>query len=779
MIPAFAAPEGVVASPAMRTRRADRAALLLLAGCAVAAFADVLFLGSGFYFRDVTMGFLPCAAIVRDALLHGEFPVWARQLSGGQPLAANPAFQLFYPPSWLALLPRFPFGFQLEIVGHVALAACGMYLLLRRMALRVEASLFGAIAFGFGGGFLSLTNVVSTMRPVAWWPLVVLFVGEFVRHGRRRDGALATLTLAATLVAAEPVVALETAILCGTIAVLLRAHLTARRIAALALVVAGAFAIASVQLVPAIDLTRDSGRAGGLELADAMSWSMPLLRPFEALFPNFLGAAGADLSQFRGALLYDPPRVPWLLSVYDGLLVAVLCMAGIALRLRGWITATSLLLLSYLLAIGGHGPLVPLLYRLGVLRSIRYPEKFAVLGLFVAIVFSAAVFDRLLEARVARAALVIAVCVVLLAIGGFVAPRPPRLSPHDLRYALAASIANAAAHRAWLMAIVRAAAFALALALVLRTRDRRALAAALLFAAIDVGVRIDDVAPRMPAEYFQPPPVARATADAARDVRLFHEADFPGIAPEERVHFAVHGDPFWSVRNAMMPLTSATYGLQSVLEADITMLNLAPTNDFMRAAWETYALHLPSWPQPLLRMANAGYRIRADRTSPDLVRVERVPANPRYWFADQLVEVHSREEFVRALLARPWNDRVAFVDMPPFAPARGNVVWAEETQRAATLHVDAADRAFLVISVTPHRYWRAHLDGRPVPLVRTNLGFQGVVVPKGAHEITMRYANPLVTACGVVSILALAATIGAGYGFTRKRKSYSGRMTPS
>lgn len=763
----------------MSTRTADRAALLLLAACAVAAFADVLFLGSGFYFRDVTMGFLPCAAIVRDALLHGEFPVWARQLSGGQPLAANPAFQLFYPPSWLALLPRFPFGFQLEIVAHVALAACGMYVLLRRMALRIEASLFGAIAFGFGGGFLSLTNVVSTMRPVAWWPLVVLFVGEFVRHGRRRDGALATLMLAATLIAAEPVVALETAILCATVVLLLRAHLTARRMAWLALVVLGAFAIASVQLVPAIDLTRDSGRAGGLAFDDAMSWSMPLLRPFETLFPNFLGKAGADLSRYRGALLYEPPRAPWLLSVYDGLLVAVLCAAGIALRMRGWFAATALLLLSYLLAIGGHGPLVPLLYRLGVLRSIRYPEKFAVLGLFVAIVFAAAVFDRLVDARVARAALLVACCVVLLAIAGFVAPRPPLLSPHDLRYALAASIANAAAQRAWLLAIARGVVCAIALALVLRTRDRRALAFALLLAAIDVGVRIDEVAPRMPAEYFEPPPVARASAGAARDVRLFHEADFPGIAPAEQVLFPVHGDPFWNVRDAMMPLTSATYGLQSVLEADITMLNLGPTNDFVRAAWETYALRMPSWPEPLLRMANAGYRIRADRTSPDLVRVERVVTNPRYWFADQLVEVHSREEFVRALTARPWSDRAAFVDIPPFAPARGTVLSVEETRRAATLHVDAADRAFLVISVTPHRYWRAQIDGREATLVRTNLGFQGLVVPKGAHEIAMRYSNPLVTICGVISIFAIAATIGAGYGFTRKRKSYSGRGTPS
>jgi hypothetical protein len=763
----------------MRTARADRVALLLLAGCAIAVFSDILFLGSGFYFRDVTMGFLPCAAIVRDALLHGEFPVWTRQLSAGQPLAANPAFQAFYPPSWLALLPRFPFGFQVEIVAHVVLAAGGMYALLRRLTLSVQAALFGAIAFAFGGGFLSLTNVVSTMRPVAWWPLIVLFVGEYVRGGRRRDGALAALTLAMALLALEPSVVLETAILCAAVVLLLRAHLTPRRLAGLALVVAAAFAIASVQLVPAIDLKRDSGRAGGLVYEDAMSWSMPLLRPFEIVFPNFLGTVGADLAHFRGGALYDPPRAPWLVSMYNGLLVAVLCLAGFALRLRGSLAAASLALLSYLLAIGSHGPLVPLLYRAGILRSIRYPEKFAVLGLFVAIVFAASVFDQLLERRVARAVLVAIGCVALIAIAGALAPNPPRLSPQDLRFALGASIAGAAARQGWWIAIARAIAFAAVLIALLRTRDRRALTLALFVAAIDVGVRIDEVAPRMPASYFEPPAIAFEAADAARDVRLFHEADFPGLPAEQQVRFPTDRDPFWDIRNAMMPLTSATWGLQSVLEADVTGLNLEPTTEFARATWETAMLHLPSWPRPLMRMANAGDRIRADRSHRGGVRLERVPTNPRYWFADQLVEVHSREEMVRALLARPWSDRAAFVGFAPFRPATGQVISVDETRREATLHIEADDRAFLVISVTPHRYWHARLDGRDVPLAVANVGFQGVVVPKGAHELTMRYSNPVITACGLVSIFALAGTIGAGYGFTRKRKSSVGRAVPT
>jgi hypothetical protein len=398
----------------------------------------------------------------------------------------------------------------------------------------------------------------------------------------------------------------------------------------------------------------------------------------------------------------------------------------------------------------------------------------------VAIVFAATDFDRLVERRVARAAAIVCACVAAVAITGLLAPEPPRLSPQDWRFALAASVAGSAAKNAWLKAIVESALFAAVLVGLLRTRDRRVLTLALLLAGVDLGVRVNEVAPRMPARYFQPPPIARACASAARDVRVFHEADFPGLPPEQQVRFRPSAEPFWKVRDAMMPLTSATWGLQSVLEADISMLNLAPTTEFARASWETSVQRLPGWPLPLLRMANAGYRIRADRGNREEgVRVERAATNSRYWFADQLVEVHSREDFVHALLARPWSERAAFVGFEPFAPGSGRVLSVEESVREATLDVDADDRAFLVISVTPHRYWRAQLDGRDVPLVVANVGFQGLVVPKGAHSITMRYSNPVIVACGLISIAALAGTIGAGYGFTRKRKSYSGRPLPS
>src|SRR5688572_25184658 len=106
-------------------RRADVKIVALLVFVVALFFSDVLVLGSGFYVRDVYRDYLPSRFVLRQAVLGGEMPLWNRFYSAGQPLAANPGFQTFYPGTWLCLLPSFLTGFNLQIVLHVALAAAG------------------------------------------------------------------------------------------------------------------------------------------------------------------------------------------------------------------------------------------------------------------------------------------------------------------------------------------------------------------------------------------------------------------------------------------------------------------------------------------------------------------------------------------------------------------------------------------------------------------------------------------------------------------------------
>src|SRR4051794_22810357 len=123
-------------NPPLVWRSPDRRAIAFLALLIVWLYADILFLGRGLYLLDLTSYHLPMKWIVRDVVAHGALPLWNRFYSAGQPLAANPAYEVFYPPQWLIWLPSFHFGFQLHILVHFAIAAIGMFLLLRSLGAR-------------------------------------------------------------------------------------------------------------------------------------------------------------------------------------------------------------------------------------------------------------------------------------------------------------------------------------------------------------------------------------------------------------------------------------------------------------------------------------------------------------------------------------------------------------------------------------------------------------------------------------------------------------------
>ena len=86
----------------------------------------------------------------------------------------------------------------------------------------------------------------------------------------------------------------------------------------------------------------------------------------------------------------------FLFSIYMGLLAAAMVVGGVFVRPRGGRLVLLIVSFSTLLALGGNTPLLRGLYGLGVASAVRYPEKFALMGLFALLVFAAMLLDRLL-----------------------------------------------------------------------------------------------------------------------------------------------------------------------------------------------------------------------------------------------------------------------------------------------------------------------------------------------------------------------------------------------
>ncbi|HEX7828701.1 MAG TPA: hypothetical protein VF787_03560, partial [Thermoanaerobaculia bacterium] len=149
----------------------------------------------------------------------------------------------------------------------------------------------------------------------------------------------------------------------------------------------------------------------------------------------------------------------------------------------------------------------------------------------------------------------------------------------------------------------------------------------------------------------------------------------------------------------------------------------------------------------------------ANRVVRDVQPVEFrfVGNNPRYWFARQLIPIRDRHDFVASLLKTKYVPGMTFIEGEAFTPAPARIRGVRETTQSATLDVEASGRAFLVMSVTPHKYWRITIDGVETTAIITNIGYQGVVVPPGRHVVEMRYSNPLIAASAAISIASLLA----------------------
>lgn len=728
---------------AAQRRRHDLIAAAILLLLPALYFFDVVIGRSAFFFGDLLRFHHPGKKVWRDIVLGGEFPYWNPYLSAGQPLAANPQNEVFYPPNWLIFLPGYDYAFQLLILVHIALALVAMYALLRSMRVQPPAAAIGAFSYGLGGVMLSLHHLPPIFFSAAWLPLTCLFARRAILHRRRPDFAWASLFLGMQFLIGEPAMLIETAIVIALFA--LFCGIREKRVVA-ALLLASAIGatgllVGAAQMLPALDHARDSVRSRGIPWEMAAVWSLPPIRLAELFYPDVLGPLiRGDRVVFTGASAYGNRSSPYLFSLYPGLLLSVLALAGFARRIRGWPLAAALLIIAILLSLGEHTPFVRILYDCG-LTFLRFFEKFMQLAAFALVVFGAIALQNIIDGdrRLRLTAIVIAATATAFA----------------LVFALGG---------------LRGAMLLLLLVIFERVRRPFWCALAALFLIADLTPVIREITPRSDASLFESTPLAaQKLLQWPRSFRIFHEADWHGDSPLAQRYLqsiGLHSEP---LRNAMLPSIPHEFGLSTVMEIDYDLTLLLPTDDFVAAMAKIGHRSASGWPQPMAAMSNAWIRTeyrpiedavaRAGGEFRNLQPVAFLPLarQPRYYFASDVIAIRGRDDFVRMLTTQRFANDVAFANVAPFHPSGGVVRKVEEHANRIRLEADSEGRGFLVLSVTPHKYWTVRIDGSEAKPIITNLGYQGLELGRGHHVIELRYRNPLVAIGVILSLLTIAA----------------------
>lgn len=96
--------------------------------------------------------------------------------------------------------------------------------------------------------------------------------------------------------------------------------------------------------------------------------------------------------------------------------------------------------------------------------------------------------------------------------------------------------------------------------------------------------------------------------------------------------------------------------------------------------------------------------------------------------------------------------------------AAAHIISSKFQNSRVEIEADSPARSVVVVAQTFYHDWRASVDGQNVPLLRANYAFQAVEIPKGRHQIVLRYVD---RAFELGAVLSVVAWIGCLVGLTR------------
>lgn len=141
---------------------------------------------------DAVSIFYPLKELAVNNIKSGELPLWNPYMFGGYPLFANVQLGLLFPTMAFYIFPM-PIGWTLQTLSQPFLAGVLMYLLLRHLKLDPLSSVFGGIAYGFGGYMILWMQWNTQATTALMLPGLILFEDKYLQSRKVIWGVLFSL----------------------------------------------------------------------------------------------------------------------------------------------------------------------------------------------------------------------------------------------------------------------------------------------------------------------------------------------------------------------------------------------------------------------------------------------------------------------------------------------------------------------------------------------------------------------------------------------------------
>lgn len=765
-----------------RARLAVVAAIGLVLTHWLALFDGALLGGETFFARDITPFHKPLLRLAARLWQESPgLPLWNPYLSWGQPWLANPNASPLHPLTLLAVVAGDNAALVANVVLPPLLGVAAMFLFLRVRGCCRAAAFYGGLVWGFGGYLLSTTNLLAAAKTAALLPAALAFARLTSRRGRPLDVVGLAVTAAVVFAGLEPTILLAFAALIAV--TLLEPPDTAvpesgrkRRVLLVGVGLAVALLASAAVVVPVARLAPRTARSTSLTATQWSDYALAPPRLLEPVTPHLLGPVDfRDPERYWGTEWYGDKQLPYLASLYLGLMTVALATAGVMHGRWGerlWaLTGGSGLVLALS---GNFPPWLATVFRTPPLGQLRYTEKWAIVPVLAAIVLAVHALDRLLDGdrRVRRTTMLAlaGAATVGLAVAAVQLAAPGSATARALLGIGAADRATAAAAAAIKEAAILlglAASYTLAL-WVLRHNRRGGVALLLTITALDlyrVGKPLVPTAPRAWAD--APPTLLEPLLRRDPPPRLYHLAEWQPTCA--------------GLSGVAWPPEPAGFGIPLAFPRDFDITQLVWSHNAGKR-FRSLVASDPALLFPGLRRRGVGaVALCASTPTGPAIDLRLVSdAQPDLFCADRVLvatgaagwEAATREIGADA----PTTVVVDGASLPDAAKLPASPSPCTVQLRGSSPGLLIADTlvagpgpGVLAINQTWDDHWRVEVDGRPTPLLRAEICLSATVVPPGAHRLELRYRDQVAIVSVWVSAIAVAALALAAAALGRRR----------
>ena len=717
----------------------------------------------GQYF-DVVRELYPWKTLVIDAIKQKTLPLWNPYSFSGTPLLANYQSQVFYPLGILYLVLPQPVAWTIMVMLQVFLGLLFTYLFARVIGLSIPAGIFSAIAFNLSSFATSWMEFNTVWHTILWLPLLLYIVERGISQKKlsMKQKIVFVFALFSSITAGHPQDFINT-FLFLTIYTFFRIVTNTSwnkkekfqyANATLLPIVAIPFLLASIQILPTIELFQLSARVPHnvghiLSTMLVQLWQLPML-----IYKDFFGNPATKT--------YTIPDTYVDKTLSVGVTGFFLVLVSFMSKQKNWHKTFFTIVLGFMLCVSINSPIARILYQFPIpILSTGTPTRNLFILLLALSILAGFGLDVIYTKKY-KTKTVAVTGIITLACVWAVALLLPKYIPYLSPSLLLKS------------AIIITGLLVGSFSIVVTSTHRTLCIYGFIFLIfIELGYGFIKFNSFVPASFLYP-----------ENEALTYLQKYSGI------------NRFWGYGTARFESNlNAQYHLYSTDGTD--PLNIKWYNQFMQSSKDGYLGRIFSRSTRSDTGITAGYgeqdlpdntyRLRvmdmlgvkyvldrpenpkddmtfnSSRFTPittlknNYTIFENKLAYPRAFLVSDYATYATIDSFEQQFFANSFNPRTTLL-LPEGTPtlsltqanyAQVTIVSYTPNKIVIETNSDAAQLLFLSDTYAPG--WNATLDGEKTTVYRANYAFRSVAVPAGIHHIEMKYSPKSVTVGTILS----------------------------